>query len=362
MTRRKRLLGFAALATGAVAGVALEEVLYRRVARRPDPEHDEPIGSVPGTTSWVESFDGVRLYTRAYGPDDAQASIVFAHGITENHVIWHYLVRDLRADGRFRLVCYDARGHGNSGPARGPEGTTAFDSHTLGLDLAAVIEQTAVGDVVVVGHSLGGMTALARLVLERKERERLAGGVIVNSSFTAELAGWRGRGGLARRTAERLGDVSRRLVGGDAKRIDWFRRGATDLSIILARTLFGTNPSPRHIAVAFHMYERTPAQTIAAAIDLIAFDVFNDLSKIDVPMLVVAGSRDILTPEFLSREMADAIPDAELVVFEGCGHMAPFERHEELTSHIRKFADRVLGAPTPTKPKRAKKAKKSGDL
>src|SRR5688572_6485742 len=107
VANRRRLLGAATLAAGAVAGVALEEALYRRVTRRPDPERDEPIGSVPGTTSWVESFDGTRLYTRTYGPKDATASIIFIHGIVENHVIWHYLVRDLRADGRFRLIAYD---------------------------------------------------------------------------------------------------------------------------------------------------------------------------------------------------------------------------------------------------------------
>ena len=58
-------------------------------------------------------------------------------------------------------------------------------------------------------------------------------------------------------------------------------------------------------------------------------------------MLIVTGSRDFLTPAFLSKEMARVIPGAELVVFEGCGHMAPFERHDELVAHLRKFADRV---------------------
>ena len=64
-------------------------------------------------------------------------------------------------------------------------------------------------------------------------------------------------------------------------------------------------------------------------------------------MLIVAGSRDLVTPLFLSEEMADAIPDAELIVLDGCGHMAPFERHDELTAHVRKFAERVLANPPP---------------
>jgi 3-oxoadipate enol-lactonase/4-carboxymuconolactone decarboxylase len=90
------------------------------------------------------------------------------------------------------------------------------------------------------------------------------------------------------------------------------------------------------------MFETTSAQTLAAAIDMATYDVLADLPKVDVPTLIVTGSRDILTPPFLSREMTKQIPDAELVVFEGCGHMAPFERHDELTAQVRKFADEVF--------------------
>ncbi len=115
-----------------------------------------------------------------------------------------------------------------------------------------------------------------------------------------------------------------------------------DLGILVARTLFGRVASPRHVAVAYHMYETTPAQTLAAAADLLAYDVTDDLPKIDVPVLVIGGSRDVITPVALSRYMADIIPDAELVILDGCGHMAPFERHEDVTAHVRKFAERVL--------------------
>ena len=339
---RSGLLGLGTIVAGAVAGAALEETVYRRFANAPDPEADEPIGSVPGRTVWVESDDGTKLYTRVYGSRDARTGIVFAHGVVENHVIWHYLVRNLRADGRHKLVAYDARGHGNSGPARGPNGTTPFDGDTLGRDLAAVVEQTTSGPVVLVGHSLGGMTALTQLVLDRRERERVAGGVIINSTFTAELGGWGGKGNALQRHAERIGDVVRRVAGDDAKRIDRLRMGASDLTILAARTLFGRSASPRQVAVAFHMYETTPSQTLAAAVDLATFDVYDDLEKIDVPILVITGSRDWLTPTFLAREMARIIPTSELVVLDGCGHMAPFERHEHVTAQIRKFAERVL--------------------
>jgi pimeloyl-ACP methyl ester carboxylesterase len=312
------------------------------VARRSDPEATERIGGVPGQTQWVETFDGTKLYARVFGPQEAEAAIVFAHGVIEHQIIWHYLIRDLRADGKFRLVAYDHRGHGNSGPARGPGGTTPFTGETLAADLAAVIHQTTTGPVLPVGHSLGGMAALAYLTAESPHRERIRGAVLVNSTFTAQLAGWRGRGNPALRTIERIGDAGRRFLGADARRIERLRPRQGDIGFLAARLNFGTNPSPRHVAVAFQMSQKCPSQTIAAALDLHSFDVFDLLDDISVPTLLVAGRRDLVTPVFLSEEMARRIPNAELVVFEDCGHMSPFERHEELAAHIRKFADRVL--------------------
>lgn len=333
---RNGLFGLGSILAGAVAGAALEEFVYRRFANAPDPEADEPIGSVPGRTVWIESDDGTKLYTRIYGPRDARAAIVFAHGMVESHVIWHYVVRDLRADGRYKLVAYDARGHGSSGPAQGTDGTTRFDADTLGRDLAAVVQQTTGGPVVLVGHSLGGMAALTQLIVDQAERARVAGAVLVNTTYTNE--------GLVRggRATVSLARAIRRFVDRDPKRADRLRMSMNDLAIFIARTVFGRNASPRHVAVAYHMYETTPAQTLAAAIDLVTYDVSDDLARIDVPVLVVGGSRDAVLPVHLSRHMAEVIPDAELVIFEGCGHMAPFERHDELTAVLRKFAERVL--------------------
>lgn len=342
MRKRNALIGLAVAAAGVAAGAALEEVVYKRIARRPDPEANEPIGSVPGKSVWVESFDGASLFARTYGPDNAEASIVFSHGVIEHQVVWHYLIRDLRADGRYKLVAYDHRGHGNSSSARGPRGTTAFNGETLARDMAAVIHATTEGPVITVGHSLGGMAALAYLTAETPHRERIRGAVLVNSTFTAQLAGWRGRGNAMQRTMERFNDLGRRLAGDDAKRIERLRPRQGDIGFFASRVTFGRNPSPRHIATAFQMVQQCASQTMAAALDLHSYDVFDLLPDIAVPVLIVAGERDLVTPAFLSEEMAKHIPDAELIVFEDCGHMSPFERHDELTAHVRKFADKVL--------------------
>ena len=90
------------------------------------------------------------------------------------------------------------------------------------------------------------------------------------------------------------------------------------------------------------MYQETPSATVAASVDLATADLYRALPHIDVPVLVVAGKHDRVTPSWLSDEVVARVPNAELVVLDGCGHVAPFERHEELNTLIAKFAERVL--------------------
>lgn len=342
MKRRTALIGTAVFAAGALAGAALEEVLYRRVLGRPDPEANEPIGSIVGDLTSVQTFDGTTIRCRCYGPVDSPVTIVFAHGALESHVVWHYQVRDLLADTGVRVVAYDARGHGSSGPARGPEGTTPFTEYALCRDMVAVVAQCTTGPVVLMGHSLGGMAILA--LWQHGEvvhiRDRVAGIVLVNSAYTADLRGWRGKGKRRERAVERVEDVLQRIPL-PMRLVDRVRPGTNDLTLLIARLVYGKDPSPTHIAASVRMYQRTPSPTLTAFVDLSRFDAHTALPLVDVPALVVTGTRDVVTPMWLSQEIAARIPDAELVVFDDCGHTAPFERYEQLTAHARKFVERV---------------------
>jgi pimeloyl-ACP methyl ester carboxylesterase len=343
MRRRNALLGAAVFAAGAVVGAAVERVLYNRVLGRPDPEADEPIGAIPGETIEVTSFDGTRLHVRAYGLRDAARTIVFAHGAIETLALWHYQVRDLLVDGEYRLIAYDARGHGASGPARGTDGHTPFTEYSQCRDLVAVVEQTTSARVLLVGHSMGGMTIQA--LWQHGEishiADRVLGAVFINSTYTADLRGWRGKGTRGERAFERIEDIVQRIPLTE-RVIDRVRPGMGDLALLVGRLAYGKQPSPRHIATSVRMYQAVASETLAAFIDLARFDAHSALGLIDVPVLVVGGTEDEITPLWLSVQIAQRVPGAELVVFEGCGHLAPFERYDELTAQLRKFADRVF--------------------
>ncbi len=348
MTPRSRsgLIGLAAFAAGIGAGVVAEELLYRRVLRGEDVEVDERFGSVKGTPAWVESFDGTKLYAEVHG-SQGQPACVLLHGFTLAHQIWHYQLRDLGGGGPYRTIAYDARGHGRSGPARGPDGKTPFNADTLARDLFAVLHHLEARPAVIVGHSMGGMTIQALLEFVDDYREELGphvrGLALVNTTFTSALGTWRESGPRWPALHNRLRDVAER-VAGNTKRMERLRLPVSDVAMIATRMGFGRTPSRSHVALTRRMIESTPTETLAAGmVGLADFDVHASLEKIDVPVLVCAGDRDILTPVWLAREMARRIPSAELVVFPGTGHMVMLERHEEFTEALRRFCDKVLG-------------------
>jgi pimeloyl-ACP methyl ester carboxylesterase len=61
------------------------------------------------------------------------------------------------------------------------------------------------------------------------------------------------------------------------------------------------------------------------------------LGSVDVPVLIVAGTHDTFTPYWLSQEMYDRIPGAEMLTVPGGSHIAPLEQPELITLRLEKW-------------------------
>ena len=158
--------GIAALGGMAAVGAA-RNIARKSVVGRPDPHADVDLTALyreRGTT--VTADDGLDLAVRIVDlgtvsegsvPD---LTIVFVHGFSLRLSSWHFQREQLAAewhDRNYRLVFFDHRGHGESDPAPTETCTIA----QLADDAAAVIRATVpVGPVVLVGHSMGGMTLM----------------------------------------------------------------------------------------------------------------------------------------------------------------------------------------------------------
>ncbi|MFD0538007.1 alpha/beta fold hydrolase [Actinomadura luteofluorescens] len=183
-SRNRRRIGVAGVvagvgAAGVGAAVGLRRFAVGRVRLRPDPDAAEPFGELRGREMSVRADDGVPLHVEVDGPDDAALTVVFCHGYTLNQDSWHYQRRDLR--GSLRLVFWDQRAHGRSG--RGEPGDATIEQ--TGDDLRAVLEAAVPPDrpVVLVGHSMGGMSIMA--LADRHPElfgSRVVGVALVNTS------------------------------------------------------------------------------------------------------------------------------------------------------------------------------------
>nr|WP_068276345.1 alpha/beta hydrolase [Aldersonia kunmingensis] len=272
----------------------------------------------------VVADDGVPIAVREYGPAGAQLTVVFLHGHCLHAESWVYLCQHLAPQWGedVRIISYDHRGHGSSGLATQDSCTL----EQLGDDLDAVLRTVApAGPVVLIGHSMGAMAALAYLRL----RPEAIGTRVVGIGLIATAATGLTTLGLGRylhrptisllqgavRHAPRTMEVTKRLGGrlcGRIARVASFGRGPAN---------------PNMVALAAAMLNDTSIVTMAAFlgsfIDLDESDTLRLLT--DVPVLVLVGSADLLTPPEHSRSIATRLPHAEFVCVEGAGHSVILE-------------------------------------
>jgi pimeloyl-ACP methyl ester carboxylesterase len=350
----RRITGVAGLAAGAVAAagagavIAAEKVAVGRLRLRPDPEADEPFGQLHGRALTVLADDGVPLHAEINGPDDAPVTIIFSHGYALSQNVWHYQRRDLA--GSSRCVFWDQRGHGQSGDP-GQESCTIPQ---LGEDLHAVLQATAPGDtpVVLVGHSMGGMTIMA---LARQHPE-LFGTKVIGVVLISTLAGgvdptiWIPvvlRPIARQAAAPVLRGVSRGLP---ASLVERGRQAGGDLAFLGTRYVAFGDPSVSPAVVDFleRIIRATRVGVVAAFyLALLRHDERAALGILgQVPVTVIAGESDRLVSLAQSQEMAEQIPGAELVRVSAAGHAVILERPEFVNRVISDMVARcVAGTP-----------------
>ncbi len=342
---RRRNVGLVALATGVAgaavaAGVAAERRAVGRARRAPDPYADEPFGKLHTEGLKVVTDDGVALHVEIDGKADAPLTVVFLHGFTLSMDAFHFQRRDLTDAAR--LVFYDHRSHGASARS-GPEHCTIDQ---LGKDLDAVLQAVApAGPVVLVGHSMGGMTILS-LADQRPHLfgERIAGVGLLSTStgnLAKELVGVPG---VFSRLINPLVPTGAALVRRRAGAIERGRRVGSDFGFLVTRYLsYGPGAPPSLVAFMEQMLLDTPIEVMAEFFDtFLSHDKLKALGVLkDVPVLISCGSRDVLTPLSHSQVMADGLPGAEFQVLHGAGHMAKLERHDDVNNALRRLFDRA---------------------
>jgi pimeloyl-ACP methyl ester carboxylesterase len=301
----------------------------------------------------VITADGVRLHVEIDEPEVRPAAlpknttaptIVFSHGYTLSLRSWVFQRRALRAAG-YRVVLWDHRGHGQSGAA--PKDSYNIDQ--LGLDLRAVIDAVAPeGPLVLVGHSMGGMTMMA-LAAQHPElvRDRVMGVAFVATSPGGISAVSWGLGNVLGRLVHRLGPVAFGQLAGRQGLVNSVLRVGKDVEEFLVDRYSFASPVPLSIVrLTADMIFATRIEVMSAFME--TFDSHDKRKALEqfigVETLVINGVQDLLTPPQHSEEIVRLIPGAEHVLVNDAGHIIMLEHGEVVSEQLLSLIERAQRA------------------
>jgi pimeloyl-ACP methyl ester carboxylesterase len=338
-------------AAGVAAGFAAERALRRRrqhSVRDPrDPYRDEPFGALPADEyRTVTTGEGIPLHVEITGPLSAPLTVVFVHGFCLDMGTFHFQRKALSTMDGVRTISYDQPGHGRSG--RLAKGEYTLDM--LGSALRKVLEEctSPASTVVLVGHSMGGMTIMALADLAPEIFS--PGGRVAGVSMISTSAG-----GVTFGLPEVLGRFRKPLLpllsgAGQvtAGMLDRAREASTDLAWLLTRRYgFGSAPaSPALVSYVERMNAATRTESVARYLrTLYSHDRVLALSAFkQIPVLVICGEEDLLTPVEHSRALCEALPHADLIVIDKGGHVALLEHNVAVNAVLLPFVRKIDAA------------------
>ncbi|GGU63028.1 lipase [Streptomyces albospinus] len=396
--RAGRQAGFAGMAigvvaAGAAAGVAIERMTVGRGMRRRARlalDAAGPYGTLRGTPGAAIAEDGTALYYEVDEPGERQPgkahkggkngkasrmskevraaqdaqnglrkrltaalgrrapapTVVFSHGYCLSQDSWHFQRAALR--GTVRTVHWDQRSHGRSARGHGQiDGTEPVTIDLLGRDLKAVLDAAVPeGPIVLVGHSMGGMTVMA-LADQFPEyvAERVVGVALIGTSAGRLSEVGFGLPSMGSKAFHWLAPGVLKALGWQSEIVERGRRATADLFAgLIKRYSFGTQDvDPAVARFGERLIEATPIDVVAEFFPAFAVhDKTDALVAYDsVPALVLAGEKDLITPAEHSRTIAEVLPNAGLVCVPGAGHLVMLERPDLVNDHLVALVERA---------------------
>ena len=264
---------------------------------------------------FVHVEDGTRIHYEVTGRPGA-TPILMIQGLGASKNAWN--LQRIAMATRFRSISLDNRGAGRS-----DKPTQPFTLEQMADDAIAVLDAAGVETAHVVGASMGGVISQ---IIAVKYPHRVRSLTLVctacrNHPWRQELLqSWA-------HTAEEKGMIE---VGKEAAQ--WVMSPRSFRRLVPAFTWMGPLAAlrPRHSFVS----------QIQAILDT-REDLVDELSSITAPTMVIVGNQDILTPRGDSEEIAERIPDAELVVISGAAHGLMMEHSTTFNKILIEFLQRT---------------------
>ena len=297
---------------------------------------DEPNSNRDGTVQRIKRPDGSELHVEFFGPSDAPP-IVLTHGWGADGTEWYYLKKQLT--DKFRLIVWDLPGLGLS---KQPDNHD-YSLEKLASDLKAVVELSGGKPVVLLGHSIGGMTTLtyAKLFPETLG-VTVAGLVLVHTTYTNPIE-TTSMSGLYKALRKPLLEPLLHLTIWLSPLVwvmNWlsYLNGST-LRSTAKGGFAGTETRGQLEFASRFLHRDSPAVLARGMFGMLHYDATLTLSKINVPVLIIPGDLDSTCKPEASEFMHQAIPGSQLIALKPAKHMGLVEHNLEFSKAVAGFVD-----------------------
>ena len=242
-------------------------------------------------------------------------TVIFLHGIGGGALGFKYQL-EVFAQAGFHAVAWDMPGYGQS------DSLQDMNFPELADAMLWLVDQLDVDTVHAVGHSIGGMVVQE---FARHHQNRLATLVLAQTSPAF---------------GNPSGDFQKKFV---ADRLKPLQEGKTmaDIAEDVIPELIAAGASDDALGLAKAcMNQITPDTYCAAMRCIVTFEGRDNLPRISLPTLVLAGDQDRNAPAPMMEKMASKIPGAEYVLLTNTGHLAPIENAQGFNSTVLEFVQR----------------------
>jgi pimeloyl-ACP methyl ester carboxylesterase len=249
-------------------------------------------------------------------------TILFLHGLGENLRTWEKIENQLKIP--YRLLLVDLPGHGQSPLPR----RTNYSHEGLASLLWEFVEDIGAGDLLIVGHSLGGNLAL-RMAAMRPEKIK---GLFLLSPSVFDSRGFPFPRLLTNNIFIRpfLNAVIRRTVRSTKRLTKILQQAVFNETVVdeglIQRIIKPIVDNPKSYLTLIYLFRDSSRNR-----------KLPDFRKIQVPVLVINGTEDPWVKPEEARRLDHLLPKSELILLPFCGHMPQEEKPNEVTRKLEEF-------------------------
>lgn len=313
---------------------------------------DDPKIEYSNTYDRIKRPDGSEIHIQFEGKADGQP-ILFVHGWNATSAEWYYQRK--RLANNYRLILIDLPGLGKSVRPSNKD----FSLAKMANDIDAVIKHANLKNVILYGHSIGGMIILTYCTKVATSVENIRGVILEHTTYTNPTKTALFNKVLTAIQKPVLEPLCWIMIA--LSPIFWLSKWMSYLNgNLLLSTRFITftgTQTPKQLDFISRLSAMAPPAVFARGmLGMFRYDVTKEIENLKVPALIIAANKDRLTLPKASYEMDSKIPDSILHEVAPGGHQALIERHEEVNEAVFDFLGGLQMRQTNTKSPQAKRS------